>query len=169
MLYLLDANILIDANQYYYPIERIPEFWEWLVDKGTTGVLKVPQEIYDEILYPSQSNQDPVIVWLRTHRPELLLNETVLTNLVARVVDEGYANDLTDEEVDKIGNDPFLIAYGLVDTTTRCVVSNERSRPTRTRANRHVPDVCDQFDLPCINIFKLIRDMDFRTDWRTRP
>ena len=57
MLYLLDANILIDANQYYYPIERIPEFWEWLVEKGTTGVLKVPQEIYDEIGYPSQSNR----------------------------------------------------------------------------------------------------------------
>ena len=27
MLYLLDANVLIDASRYYYPIQRVPEFW----------------------------------------------------------------------------------------------------------------------------------------------
>ena len=30
VLYLLDANVLIDANRDYYPIHRVPEFWDWL-------------------------------------------------------------------------------------------------------------------------------------------
>ena len=34
MLYLLDANVLIDANRDYYQIERVPEFWEWLISCG---------------------------------------------------------------------------------------------------------------------------------------
>jgi hypothetical protein len=40
MIYLLDANILITASRNYYPIDRVPEFWEWLVYKATTEVVK---------------------------------------------------------------------------------------------------------------------------------
>jgi hypothetical protein len=31
LLFLLDANVLINANRDYYPIDRVPELWEWLV------------------------------------------------------------------------------------------------------------------------------------------
>jgi len=34
VLYLLDACVLIDANRDYYPIARVPEFWEWLLEMG---------------------------------------------------------------------------------------------------------------------------------------
>lgn len=33
-LYLLDANILIDANRDYYPVEAVPEYWAWLNRPG---------------------------------------------------------------------------------------------------------------------------------------
>lgn len=49
MLYLLDANVLIDANRDYYPIGRIPEFWEWLVEMGSENQVKVPIEVYEEV------------------------------------------------------------------------------------------------------------------------
>ena len=48
MLYLLDANTLIDANRDYYPVERVPEFWEWLVFQGDQGSVKIPIEVYEE-------------------------------------------------------------------------------------------------------------------------
>ena len=50
-LYLLDANVLIDANRDYYPIERVPEFWDWLLEMGRNGSVKVPEEIVDEIIW----------------------------------------------------------------------------------------------------------------------
>ena len=34
VLYLLDANVLIDANRDYYPVARVPEFWDWLLEMG---------------------------------------------------------------------------------------------------------------------------------------
>ena len=45
VLYLLDANVFSDANRDYYPIERVPEFWEWLAEMGRLGRVKVPPTI----------------------------------------------------------------------------------------------------------------------------
>jgi len=37
LLYLLDANVLIAANRDYYPLGRVPEFWDWLVFPSVKG------------------------------------------------------------------------------------------------------------------------------------
>ena len=169
VLYLLDANVFIDANRDYYPIERVPEFWDWLTEMGELGAIKTPQEIYEEIVLPLSAQRDPLVEWLRTHRDAVLLYEEVKIGLVGNVTEQGYADDLTEDEVEKIGRDPFLIAYALADASERCVVTNERSRPSRTRANRHLPDVCQDLHVLCRNTFELIQDLDFRTSRGTRP
>lgn len=168
MLDLLDANVLIDANRDYYPIERVPEFWEWLADLGEWGLTKVPPEIYDEVVNPPPARQDVVVEWLKEHRNALLLDEAAQPALVARVTEAGYANDLDDVEIEKIGRDPFLIAYALVAPQSRRVISNERSRRSATRANRKVPDVCADFGIVCYHTFRFIQERDFRTDRRVR-
>ena len=169
VLYLLDANVLIDANRDYYPIERVPEFWDWLAAMGEPGRVKIPQEIYEEIVLPPPSRKDVLVDWLRNHRDALLLEEQVRVDLVGDVIERGYADDLKDDEIEKIGRDPFLVAYALADVQNRCVVTNEQSRPSRIRANRHLPDVSREFKVSCINTFDLIKELDFRTDWRRRP
>jgi hypothetical protein len=40
-LYLLDANVIIRAHEDYYPVDRIPKFWSWLLDMATVNVIKV--------------------------------------------------------------------------------------------------------------------------------
>ena len=71
MLYLLDANVLIEANRDYYPIDRVPEFWDWLIAMGENGRVKIPLEIYEEVT----DGNDAVAVWLRDNKDILLLNE----------------------------------------------------------------------------------------------
>ncbi len=159
MLYLLDANVPIDANRDYYPIDRVPEFWEWLVDLGHSGQVKIPQEIYEENI----ARTDTVAGWLKGHVDAMRLEEQVSEELVTRVIEQGYADDLNDDEIENIGQDPFLIAYSLVNPDDRVVVSNENSRPGRQRSNRHIPDVCRDFGVVPINTFELIRVLDFRT------
>lgn len=92
MLYLLDANVLIDANRDYYPLDRVPEFWDWLVDCGTTQHVKIPLEMYEEVL---AGKEDDLTRWLKDNREALLLDEDVNETLVARVTDSGYARDRT--------------------------------------------------------------------------
>lgn len=166
LLYLLDANVLIDANRDYYPIERVPEFWDWLAEMGQLGLVKVARENYEEVVPPSPSRPDALVVWLRLHEDVMVLDEQVNVGLVAHVVEHGYGHDLTEAEIQKLGRDPFLIAYALADIAERCIVTTEHSKPKQIRANRHVPDVSDVLNVPWCNTFDLIRNLNFHTRWR---
>lgn len=165
MLYLLDANVLIDAKRDYYQMNRVPEFWAWLIYMGESSNVKIPIEIYEEIT--TGSGTDPLVPWLKDTRTKqaLILDEDVDVDLVAKIIDEGYASDLTDDEVVTLGRDPFLIAYAMQDPHGRCIVTTECSKPRRIRANRHLPDVCDQFSIQHCNTYQLINDLDFNTKW----
>ncbi len=165
MIYLLDANVLIDANRDYYPIDSVQEFWDWLVFQGNQGNVKIPAEIYEEL--KNGSSEDQLTVWAKNKVVEdaLLLDEDPDPELVQKVVFEGYADDLTDIEVDQLGQDPFLIAYALGDVLGRRVVTKEVSRPSKRRQNRKVPDVCATFGITSINAFEFNRALGFRTDW----
>ena len=161
MLYLLDANVLIDANRDYYPIARVPEFWDWLIHVAGRSQVKVPLEIYEELMV----KDDALTHWLKNHQQQVLLDEDVRRELVAHVTANGYAEDLDDEEIVKIGRDPFLIAYALADSSSRRVVTTETSRPKRLRANRHLPDVCDSFHVLHCDTFEFLRTLNFTTRW----
>ena len=164
MLYLLDTNVLIDANRDYYPIARVPEFWDWLRYQGEQERIRIPMEVLEEI---TAGYEDDLTVWARDHAvvAALALREEPEVADVSRVVSEGYAADLTDEEVEKLGFDPFIIAYALRQPGGRCVVTTESSRPAKTRANRKAPDVCRTLGVPCCNTFELLRTLNFATNW----
>ncbi len=165
MLYLLDANVLIDANRDYYPIARIPEFWDWLVHVGQQGKVKIPLEVYEEI----KDGKDALAKWTKEHevREALLLREEANVAQVSQVTSDGYAPDLTDDEVEKIGRDPFLVSYAFANLGERCLVTTEVSKPSRQRGNRHMPDVCDDLGIRWCDTFKFIRELDFSTRWKS--
>lgn len=168
MLYLLDANVLITANNLYYPIDRVPEYWEWLAYMGSQGQVKMPFEIFEEVKDgPDDAEKDLLFAWLQddANKTALLLNEEVDTNLVQKVIAQGYAPDLTDDQVEQIGRDPFLIAYALA-AQARCVVTAETSEPKKQRQNRKVPDVCKSVGAKCCNPFEFNRALGFRTQWK---
>ena len=169
MLYLLDANVLIDADRDYYPIDRVPEFWDWLLTQASQGKALMPVETHEEVVLPKSANPGLLENWLIEYRHLMVLDEIVDPALVAKVTEIGYANNLNDEEIETLGRDPFLISYALVDPNDRIVVTTEHSRPSRQRANRHVPDVCRDFGIRTINTFDFIRALNFRTDWRSVP
>ena len=164
MLYLLDANVLIDASRDYYPLDRVPEFWAWLLHYGDSGTVKLPLEIFEEI---SQGTDD-LALWIKqpTMKAALRLGGAVDPKLVACAVSVGYAPDLTEDEIAKLGRDPFLLAYALANPKGHCIVTTEVSKPTKTRANRHLPDVARHFGIDVCNTFELTRRLDFRTNWK---
>lgn len=164
MLYVLDANVLIDANRDYYPISRVPEFWDWLQHHAAQNALKVPLEIYEEV----KDGNDDLARWIRRPdvKAELLLDAAADPAVVSRVVEQGYGRGLTDAELLKLGRDPFLLSYGMHDPGNHTVVTTEVSKPSKQGANRHIPDVAATLGLGCCNTFELTRALDFRTNWR---
>jgi Domain of unknown function (DUF4411) len=153
------------SQQPYYPLARVPEFWEWLVHVASAGHLKVPLEMTEEI----RAGDDDLAEWLseKDHLDALKLGEEADVALVQRVITQGYAPDLDDTEIVRLGSDPFLIAYALSDIANRSVVTTEVSQPSKQRANRHIPDVCRSIGVVCMNSFELVRGLNFSTSWRS--
>ena len=157
-LYLTDANVLIRADGDYYAIDRIPPFWDWLLEQAGQGRVKVPQQIYKEVaLFRGQLPE-----WLKQPhvRKAIVLAEPTNAATVQQVLSHGYAPDLTDVELEKIGQDPFLIAAAL-NGPDRIVVTREASKPSAQRANRQIPDVCAMFGVVAITDFELWRKLNF--------
>ena len=85
VVYLLDANTLIDANRDYYRIGWVDEYWEWLVYFGERGRIKIPVEIYEEL----KAGSDALSSWAKQQQNEtaLKLAEEVDIDLVRRVTE----------------------------------------------------------------------------------
>jgi len=168
VIYLLDANVLITAHSYYYPVDAVPEFWSWLAHQATSNKVKVPIEIYEEIKDGSNDvEQDLLYAWIQNsaHKKAIIFSKEVDPKLVQHVIAQGYANDLTDDELEQLGRDPFLIAYALAAPADYCVVTTEVSKPKKQRQNRRVPDVCASLGIRCIDTFTMLRHLQFRTGW----
>ena len=163
MLYLLDADVLIRADRTFYPPGNFPTFWDWLAHMGNLGNVKIPREQYEEIT----TGTGPLVDWLKREdvKRSLLLNEEAMPALVADVTANGYG-PLDETGLEKVGKDPFLIAYAYANRADRTVVTLEVSAPKRQGANRKIPDVCNGLGVPCCDLFQLITVLDFRTDWR---
>lgn len=123
----------------------------------------MPREIVEEVL-AGRDEKDLLLEWMKDNKETFLLQEGIKPDLIQKVIDNGYAPDLTDDEIEQIGNDPFLVAYAL-NETHRSVVTTEVSAPAKTRQNRKLPDVCSSLDVLCLDTFKFMRDLDFRTSW----
>ena len=168
-LYLLDANVLITAHNKYYPVDRVPEYWDWLRYHGEQGRVKIPIEIIEEI-DPKPRTDDRLRDWLleTENLASMKLDDEVREELVSEVVSNGYASDLTNLEHRGLGADPFLIAYAYKNREVRSIVTLEVSQPKRKRQNRKVPDVCKTLDIKCHDPFQLNELLDFSTNWRGR-
>jgi Domain of unknown function (DUF4411) len=170
MLYLLDANILMTAHLNYYPIDSVPEWWEWIAHQAEAEALKMPLEIYEEIKDGgTDQERDLLFAWAVKDniKNAPILKEEVNQALVARCTSVGYAPDLTDDELLQVGRDPFLIAYAMASLQDRCVVTNEASAPSKQRQNKRIPDVCSTLGVQCCNTFAMMKALGFKTGWKT--
>ena len=127
MRYLLDSNVLIDADRDYYPIDRVPEFWEWLLHLAAQDLVKVPVEAFEEI----KDGKGRLVEWIKEHKAVLLEETELEAGPVSRVVEDGYAPDLTEDELEKLKADPFIVAYGVELPGQVTVVTMERSKPKK--------------------------------------
>lgn len=162
MIYLLDACVFLTAKNLYYQMGRVPEFWEWLTFWGEKGNVKVPSEIMDEIT----CQDDQLGKWMREKKDIFLIDEPIPH--VNKIFSVGYDIDPTnidEARIGRVGQDPFLIAYGLNDIANRIVITEEAPSPKRQEYNKKIPDVCLRLHVDCQNVYYLIDKLDFRTNW----
>jgi hypothetical protein len=83
--------VLITAQNLYYPIDAVPEFWEWLVHMGNAGEIKMPIETLEEVKDGSNdAERDLLFAWIQddAHKAAILFGENVQPALVQRVTNQ---------------------------------------------------------------------------------
>ena len=159
-VYVIDADVLIRANADFYSINRVPQYWAWLLTQAQSGVVRMTHQNFDEVA----GSLDVLGKWM--NRPDvkasIILPERTDRKKLQHVLDYGYGTDLNDVEMQEIGRDPFLIAAALWNGD-RIVVTREVSSPSRKRANRKIPDVCRDLKIDVISDYEFYRRLDFNT------
>ncbi|MET0240187.1 MAG: DUF4411 family protein [Sphingobium sp.] len=162
MRYLLDANTLINAHRTWYALNRVPEFWRWLLHHAEAGAVKVPPEIYAEV----ENGNGALAAWMKNaeHKKVLRLREEADLAKI-QIVLAKYGDLLTEADLIKIGQDPFLVAAAL-GHNDRCVVTAEVPAG-KVGANRKVPNICEDCGVVWMTPVAFINELDFTTDWET--
>jgi len=140
----------------------VPEFWFWFEYQIKKGICKMPLAIFNEL----QSSDQTFKEWCSRNKKDLITSREVSTELVMRVINDGYGLAFTDVELDQIGGDLFLIATALEDPINCCVVTEEVSRIRAVGLNRKIPDICKNFRIKCITMVRLAKQLNFKTSWQ---
>lgn len=163
-LYLLDASTLINAHRTWYGLNRVPEFWQWLLFHAEGGRVKIPAEIYTEV----ENGTDELSTWMKDADHKIALRLQEQTNLDAvQTVLKAYAGSLSEDDLIKIGQDPFLVAAAL-GHSDRCVVTAENHSPKKQGANRKIPNICEDCDVHWRSSIDFISELNFTTNWSER-
>ncbi len=160
MLYLFDANVMIDAWWQRRPFNPTDPYWVWLIHQGNNGQIKIPQEIYDEI---KPREKDPFYTWITDTgtKNALILKEAVNGIFLNHVLENGYSlTNPSDTDMENITNDGFLIAYAL-NNPARTIVTNEVSNTNATGVNSKIPDVCNTLGIAWMNDSTALHQLGF--------
>ena len=79
-LYLIDANVIIDASEKYFATKCLSQYLDWLSVKVNQGTVKMPKKIYDEVQKSDGSPEANQILFTWLHQKEIhkkiILNES---------------------------------------------------------------------------------------------
>jgi hypothetical protein len=155
----LDANVLIEAQNRWYPFELVPKFWGLLSEEIESGSICCPKAVFDEIV-PRKDQldnrvKDQLSVWVKTRKDDGLCVpptdaiqaqfKLIADHVVANFSRHHYEEFLTVA-------DPWLIATAKVIGGT-VVTGESESRKKKIR----IPSICRAFAIPCIDLPTMVR------------
>ena len=158
MKYLLDSNTYIQAKNFYYGMDICPAYWDWLDQQFQLGTVASVDMIGKEL----KDGNDELAQWAKDRPEHFIKNDdvetqTVFTKIVKAVVTGDYNPGNRDNFLAKA--DPWIIAKA--KTIGATVVTHESMLAPSTKKVK-VPNICHLFDVPCLNTFHFLRELEAR-------
>lgn len=154
-VFVLDADVLINANNKYYAQDLCAEFWSHLTDCNRQGTVSSIDKIYDEL----KGRNDDLHRWAINNKSMFASThdvriEQTYGKMVAWVESNQYS-PAAKEEFNRAA-DGWLAAYALVIGAV--LVTHEQPAPG---SSKHVklPDICKAFTIPYVDTFTMLRDL----------
>lgn len=151
-MYVLDANIFIDAKNRHYGFDIVPGFWDWLIEQNAAGILCSISEVKAEL----EEKQDELTAWARNNAGLFLPVDQAVQPSLQQLANWANSGWFKPAAVSKFLDDADypLVAYAHAHSHT--VVTHEKSSPDAT-ARILIPDACTALGVPSIDPFTMLR------------
>lgn len=152
-MYLLDANVFIDAKNRYYGMDFAPGFWEWLHQAHQQGLVYTVRAVADEIV-PG----DELSTWFKA-LPAGFVHDPVASDAPHLSSLAVWAQASTHYRPDAIAEFLSSADYRLVaqaKTLGYTVVTHETADPNIKRKIK-IPEACAHIGVSYVNPFDVLR------------
>lgn len=159
--YVLDANVFIEAKNNYYGFDICPGFWKSLIDLNRAKHIFCIDRIRDELVVQDDEIKD----WAENRAPETFFKQTQdqkvvdsFQAMVQWVFSEPQFMQAAKTEFASSA-DGWVLAYAHANKMT--VVTHEEYAP-EVKRKVPMPNVCIEFDIPYVNSFAMLRDLNVK-------
>lgn len=163
-MFLLDANVFIEAKNRYYAFDIAPGFWDWLEKAHSSSIACSLDAVRKELLV----KEDEVSKWVKDNpsffRPLDKGTTRHFQELTSWATSNGF-NQSAIQQFTSNDADYLLVAYAREHQHT--VVSHEVSHPTRRR-KIFIPDACRAMGVESVDTFDMLRKTGAQLDLRSK-
>ncbi len=155
-IYLLDANVLIEAKNRYYGFDFCPGFWDFLQRKNANNYICSIDKVKAELI----AGSDELAGWAKKQNIQFYDTDDI------KIIAEFAKIDtwIESQEYKQVavttfpdGADYYLIAYALANNAV--IVTEEVPNVKRIKKIK-IPDVCIGLNIKCINTFDFLRQLN---------
>jgi len=156
-VFVLDANVFIQAKHSYYAFDLVPKFWKSLVNYAADGRVKSIDRVKQEL----DRGKDNLTEWANGHFGHAFVStdeENVIQSfaeIMAWVQSQSQFSDAAKVDFAN-GADGWLVAYAIVNGGV--VVTQEVAAPD-ARRKVPLPNVCQKFNVSFIDTFEMLRQL----------
>jgi len=153
-MYLVDANVLIQAKNQHYAFDIVPAFWDWLKKTHRAGRVFTVQSVYDEVL----ARNDDLSDWIQA-LPSSFSLAPQSTDQASLSTLSGWANSSRRYTQGAVAaflsaGDYFLVAQA--HSLQYIVVTHETASPDSKKRIK-IPEACAALDVKWMTPFKMLR------------
>ena len=156
-MFLLDANVFIEAARTYYAPSLAPTFWSWLTQRHQGGTVASIEAVRDELV----AGQDPLAAWARGLPTGFWLapDQAAVTSMGnlstwAMSPQRGYTQAARSEFL--AAADYLLVAQA--HSGGHELVTREQPRP-ESKKRVMIPDACDAMGVPWRDPFEVYHQL----------
>lgn len=159
-IYLLDANVFIEAARRYYAFDIAPPFWEILVHHAANELL----HSIDRVKHELERGKDELASWATNQFNDAFAStdeEDVIesySEIMSWVQAQGQFLDAAKADF-ATGADGWLVAYA--KAKDRIIVTHEQPA-NDARRKVPIPNVCEAFGVSYVDTFEMMRRLGVR-------
>lgn len=161
LIYVLDANVFIQAARRYYAFDIVPAFWQALEHSASEDRLLSIDRVKKEL----DKGKDELTNWSNGsfHEWFASTDDTEVVQAYAELMQwaqaQGQYSDAAKEVFASDGADAWLVAYA---KAKGCTVVTHEQIDLRIRRKIPIPNVCQAFGISCLDTFEMLRALGVR-------